>query len=194
MQKYDQVNLSVNVTNKEKVVNALKKNETDLALVSVLPEGIKLDKVYLMENHLYLVGGKYGPVIDHLNSPKKLGELPLIFRERGSATRLAMETYLENAGVSPKKKLELVSNEAVKQAVIAGLGLSIMPLIGLESELKNGNIRIIPVKGLPITTTWNLIYNSGKSLDPVLSTFLTELNEKKESIKKDKFDWSRSYK
>ena len=194
IQKYDQVNLNVNVTNKQKVVDALRENETDLALVSVLPDDMKLETVTLMENHLYLVVGKYGPAIDHINSPKKLSDLPLIFRERGSATRMAMEGYLDKMGITPRKTMELVSNEAVKQAVIAGLGLSIMPLIGLESELKNGNIRIIPIKGLPITTTWNLVYNSGKSLDPVLTTFLSELNSEKEAIKKEKFDWIRKYK
>ena len=76
-----------------------------------------------------------------------------------------------------QKKLELTSNEAVKQAVIAGLGCSIMPLIGIKNDLKNGSLQIIPVQGLPIQSTWNLIWLKNKNLSPVASAYLTYLEE-----------------
>jgi len=68
-----------------------------------------------------------------------------------------MERYIEKSNFSVLKKMELTSNEAVKQALIAGLGYSIMPLIGIKNELQNKELQIIPAKGLPIKTTWSLI-------------------------------------
>ena len=88
-----------------------------------------------------------------------------------------------------QKKIELTGNEAIKQAVIAGLGCSIMPLIGIKNDLKNGSLQIIPVQGFPIQSTWNLIWQKNKNLSPVASAYLTYLEEFKNQIIKNKFDW-----
>ena len=91
------------------------------------------------------------------------------------------------------KKMELTSNEAVKQAVMAGLGCSIMPLIGIKTELIQGTLQIIPVKGLPIQSTWQLIWQRGKNFSPVASSFLKYLKQEKERIIKEQFDWFEKY-
>jgi len=87
----------------------------------------------------------------------------------------------------------LTSNEAVKQAVISGLGCSIMPLIGIKNEMKNNDLQIIPVKGLPISTTWNLIWLKSKKLSPAALAYIEYLNAKKDAIINDKFDWFINY-
>jgi DNA-binding transcriptional LysR family regulator len=120
-------------------------------------------------------------------TPQRLGEHTLIFRENGSATRSAMENFLNQHQVSVKRSMLLVSNEAVKQAVRAGLGLSIMPLIGIRSELVLGKMRIIPIKGLPIVTQWNLAYSSGKRLSPASQALIDYLQLHKEAISKEQF-------
>ena len=89
--------------------------------------------------------------------------------------------------------MELTSNEAVKQAILAGLGYSIMPLIGIKSELHNNELQIIPVKGLPIKTVWSLIWLKGKSHSPVCISFLDYLKKEKESIVQEKFSWYEAY-
>jgi DNA-binding transcriptional LysR family regulator len=89
--------------------------------------------------------------------------------------------------------MELTSNEAVKQAVIAGLGYSIMPLIGIKNELQNGELQIIPVKGLPIKSVWNLIWLRGKSHSPVAAAFLHYIKKEKANIIRDKFNWFETY-
>jgi DNA-binding transcriptional LysR family regulator len=89
--------------------------------------------------------------------------------------------------------MELTSNEALKQAVIAGLGYSIMPLIGIKNELKNGDLQIIPFKGLPITTNWNLVWQKSKNLSPVALAYLDFINSEKDRIIKDNFDWYDDY-
>lgn len=85
--------------------------------------------------------------------------------------------------------MELTSNEAVKQAVVAGLGCSIMPLIGIKNELQNGELQIVPVKGFPIKSVWNLIWLKGKNLSPVALAFLNYLKKEKGNIIKEKFQW-----
>ena len=87
----------------------------------------------------------------------------------------------------------MTSNEAVKQAVISGLGYSIMPLIGIKNEIRNKDLQIIPVKGLPINTAWNLIWLKSKKLSPVSKAYLNFIETKKEDIINEHFDWIKSY-
>ena len=180
-----EVDISIDVTNKAKVLESLNKNEVDFALVSVVPDDNLYQKVEVMPNQLFLFTGKNEE--NTKASKKELSQLPMIFREKGSATRNAMEQYFDSQGIRPISSLELVSNEAVKQAVRAGLGLSILPIIGMKSELDSGNMKIIEVKGLPITTSWNLIYIKGKSLSPASQAFLDYIAKNREEIIRDKF-------
>ena len=89
--------------------------------------------------------------------------------------------------------MELTSNEALKQAVIAGLGCSIMPLIGIKNALHNKDLQIIPMRGLPIITNWNLIWLSSKSLSPTAMAFLHYIRENKSKIISESFDWFENY-
>jgi DNA-binding transcriptional LysR family regulator len=89
--------------------------------------------------------------------------------------------------------MELTSNEAVKQALLAGLGCSIMPLIGIKNELRNSELQIIPIKGLPITTTWSLIWLKGKKHSPVSRSLLSYLKKEKAQIVQEKFSWYEEY-
>jgi LysR family transcriptional regulator, low CO2-responsive transcriptional regulator len=97
--------------------------------------------------------------------------LPLIYREPGSGTRLVTERFLQNRALEVRKKLELTSNEAVKQAVLARLGFSIMPEIGIRNELDQGMLRKIPMPGFPIVSTWHLIHLQRKTLSPIAQAF-----------------------
>ena len=104
-----------------------------------------------------------------------------------------METYLTQKNVTVTKKIELTSNEAVKQAVIAGLGCSIMPLIGVNNELIRGDLKIIPLKDLPVITTWNMVWLQNKKLSPVALALLDYLGTNKEEIIEENFAWVRNY-
>jgi DNA-binding transcriptional LysR family regulator len=103
------------------------------------------------------------------------------------------EGFLEKSKLSIRKKVELTSNEAVKQAVIAGLGFSIMPLIGIKNELKSGELKIIPMKGFPIKSEWRLIWLKNKKLSPVALEFLKYLKAEKEHILEKNFYWIKKY-
>ena len=193
LQEHADVELLLDVTNKSKVIESLGNNEVDFALVSVLPDLLKIDKVDLMQNKLYLVNNTS---VSFKKSPydKKIVErLPVIFREAGSGTRHTMEKFLNQHHIQVRKKMELTSNEAVKQAVLAGLGCSIMPLIGIRSELTHGELQIIPVKGLPIKSTWQLIWLKNKNFSPVAAAFLEYIKREKASIIERKFKWTEEY-
>lgn len=187
------VDLTMDVTNKTVVVENLEQNLVDFALVSVLPEHLKLERVELMPNILQLVANVRHFEKIKLKSKGKSDRVPLIFREKGSATRAAMERYLQDQNIDVEKRIELTSNEAVKQAVIAGLGCSIMPLIGLKNELQNGDLAIIPQKKLPIRTTWNLVWLKSKKLSPVAKALLNYLEEEKSSITEQNFKWYSTF-
>ena len=186
------VDLVMDVTNKTKVVRSMELNEVDFSLVSVLPKKLKVNRVELMKNQLFFVGAEQLQ-LNHKNNKRLFENIPLIYREEGSATRNAMEQFITKNGYPVRKKIELTSNEAVKQAVVAGLGYSIMPLIGIKNELLNQDLKIIPVKGLPINTTWCLIWLKSKKLSPAANAYLEFIKTKKDQIIHDKFNWIDHY-
>lgn len=187
------VDLVMDVTNKASVVKSLDNNEVDFALVSVIPDGLSLERVQLMQNKLFLIGDAKTTFNKNLPKNKIFEDYPLIYREEGSATRNAMEAFIAKHDLPRHKKIELTSNEALKQAVIAGLGYSIMPLIGIKNDLINGDLKIIPFKGLPIITNWNLVWLKSKKLSPTATAYLNFVQTEKDRIIEDNFNWTTKY-
>ena len=183
------VELLLDVTNKNKVLKNLEKNEVDFSLVSVLPETLQIEKIELMPNTLYLIANIDQKIGNEIQDKRIIENLPIIYREQGSGTRYIMEKFIENNQLTVPKKMVLTSNEAIKQAVLAGLGCSIMPIIGVKNELNNGSLQIIPVKGLPIQSNWNLIWLKGKKFSPVAQAYIEFIEEEKARIIEQKFNW-----
>ena len=175
IRQHPSVDISLNVSNKTQVLAELTTNEIDLALVSLKPE-MRLKEYVLMENEFVLVGSK-PPVSAEPWSPDRLGDIPILFREPGSATRQIMERYLQHHGVMVKRSLELTSNEAIKQSIMAGLGYSIMPKVSILAALEEGWLFIQPIKGLPIKNQWSFIWPEGKKLSPQAQAFLDNVHE-----------------
>jgi DNA-binding transcriptional LysR family regulator len=193
MKQHEGIELLMDVTNKNKVIESLENNEVDFSLVSVLPNTIEVDKVELMQNKLFLVGDKFSAEKHNNFEKSSFYKLPMIYREKGSGTRYTMEKFLQRNDLPTNMKMELTTNEAVKQAIIAGLGYSIMPLIGIKNELRDGDLHIIPFKGLPIKSQWNLIWMKQKKFTPIASAFLEFIKNEKARIIKDKFEWFEDY-
>ena len=186
-----EVELILDVTNKTKVVENLEQNKVDFSLISTIPNHLKLTKITLMQNKLYLVGNQ--PLDAKKREVKLLENISLIYREKGSATRQLMEAFIESNHLKVKKKLVLTSNEAVKQAVIAGLGYSIMPLIGIKNELLNNQLQIIPLKGLPLVTSWNLVWLENKKLSPIALAYKNYIENQTQNIISNKFSWFENF-
>jgi DNA-binding transcriptional LysR family regulator len=192
LKKYPEIDLTMEVTNKSSVLKSMEDNEVDFGLVSVLPEKLNVEEEILLENKLYLVGNREHVLEQEQYKQDIFTKLPMIYREQGSATRTIMEGFFDRSKIIISKKIELTSNEAVKQAVIAGLGYSIMPLIGLRNEIKTGEVKILPTEGFPIRSQWRLIWLQNKKLSPISLTYLGYLRENKYMIIEGYFSWINS--
>jgi DNA-binding transcriptional LysR family regulator len=104
-----------------------------------------------------------------------------------------MQQYFSQANVIPQLRLELASDEAVKQAVIAGLGLSILSILTLKNELKQKEVKIVPIKGLPLKSSWRLVWLKRKKLSMVAQAFLDYIRQEKSAIYKANFSWIEQY-
>ncbi|MFM8565709.1 MAG: LysR family transcriptional regulator [Bacteroidota bacterium] len=164
------VDICLSVSNKTQVMTELASNEVDLALISLKPD-MRLAEFPIMDNEFVLVGAN-PPVSGEVWSPDRLASISLLFREPGSATRQMMERYIQQHGLNVKMRLELSSNEAIKQSILAGLGYSIMPKVSVLSDLEQRNLFIQPVRGLPIRSYWSFVWPEGKKLSPQAQEFL----------------------
>jgi DNA-binding transcriptional LysR family regulator len=104
-----------------------------------------------------------------------------------------MQRYFQKVNIVPKVRLELTSNEAVKQAVMAGLGYSIQSVLSIKNELKQKEIKIIPVKGLPLTEHWRLIWLKKKTMSEVAKAYLDFLRKNSHTIYENNFSWIEKY-
>jgi DNA-binding transcriptional LysR family regulator len=182
------ITLELDVTNKEKVIESLEHNSIDFALVSLVPGHLKTESITIVKNTMHLIGAYQSKKSQKELSINELQQLPWIFREQGSGTRQMMERFLSQRHITVQKMLELTSNEAVKQAIMANLGYSIMPLIGIRNELMSKQLMIMPVKGLPIHTTWHIIWLKGKKHSPVVKALLEYIKDNKKKILQEHFD------
>lgn len=193
LNQHKAVELELDVTNKAGVLESLERNEVDFSLVSVMPDKMAVENIELIRNKLFLVTNRQFDLKKGVYDKSIFKDLPLIYREKGSGTRLVMERFIEKNRLPVTKKLELTTNEAVKQSVIAGLGSSIMPLIGIKNELMNGDLKIIPVRQFPIQSVWNLIWLKGKKFSPVAEAYRQFVMGEKNNIIREHFSWYEKY-
>ena len=193
LNNHPEVDLRLDVTNRSKVRKSLEDNEVDFSLVSVLPAQLAVMEEIIMPNKWYLVGGRDYPVSRQRLDKSAFGKIPLIYREEGSGTRYMMQQYFSQANITPKISLELSSDEAVKQAVIAGLGCSILSILTLKNELKQKEVKIIPITGLPLKSNWRLIWLKRKKPSLVAQAYLDYLRQEKASIYKTNFSWIEAF-
>ncbi len=186
------VDVQVDVTNKAQVVQSLQRNEVDFAMVSQLPQHLSLHTVTLMDNALHLMAAATLLPEGRLRT-KDLADIPFVFREQGSGTRAMMESLVQSGRLPVGRRLELRSNEAVKQAIIAGLGCSVMPIISMKHELRNQSVRVLDMKGFPVRSSWRLVWMQQKQLGPVAQSFLDFLKTEKQRIIQEQFKWLEDY-
>lgn len=190
LQENPAIDLLMDVTNKTKVIRSLEHNEVDFALVSVLPDHLDIEQEILLPNTLYLTGARDAVIQPQKKLSKAVFQnIPLIYREAGSGTRVTMQRYFQQANIIPQVKLELTSNEAVKQAVMAGLGYSMLSVLSIKHELKQKEIKIIPVSGLPLTEHWRLIWLKQKKQTAVSRAFLHYIRSNKQAVYDRYFSW-----
>jgi LysR family transcriptional regulator, low CO2-responsive transcriptional regulator len=171
--KYPHVKISLKVTNRNEVLQHIQKNEYQLAILTQLPAETGIISHAFLENPLVMACHPDHPLRSKRSiSLKELGNESFVFREPGSGTRMVMEKLLSDSGIKPYIAMELGTNEAVKQAVMAGIGISLISKISMYSELNLGSVAQLQVKHLPVQTHWHTIYKTDKVISRVIRNFL----------------------
>lgn len=177
-QQYPGIDVALKVTNHQEVQERMLNNKDDLYIVSQPPQDIDLQYQSFLDNPLVVVAKKDHPLANKKNIPIQcLNDQPFIMREQGSGTRVAILELFEQHQVEVKVKLELGSNEAIKQAIAGNLGISILSEHCLISEGKSGELTILDVEHFPIKRRWYVAYLAGKKLSVIAGTFLNYLLE-----------------
>ena len=194
LQRNPYVDLNLEVSQREKVLKSLEENKVDFALVSIKPENLEVQEESLMPNYLFLVAsGEFLQANAGVKEQLLFQKTPVIFREKGSGTRRILEQYMDKYQVKPQVKFELTSTEAVKQAVIAGLGISVLSVYSMKFELKENILSILSFPGFPLQNHWRLIWLKDKKLSPVALAYLNYIRNEKAKIYEKNFKWAEKY-
>lgn len=183
MKLHPQVEISLEVSNRRTVLAHLQENATDLALVSVMPEEFDLEKVTLATNKWQLATSpENAPYYESQIKNGHWDKVPFVLREAGSGTRVMMEKFFKSRNISIKSKMEFATNEAVKQAIMAGLGASILSNFSMHQEIEDGRIVVLKYPGLPILGNWDLVWLKQKKHSPAVLAFIRWIAENKERL------------
>lgn len=162
--------------NREAVLERLARNQDDLYILGQPPEHMNVVTEPFADNPLVVVSSPSQPLVQEKDiDPARLQDVPFILREPGSGTRLAAEKFFEQHGVVLKARMELGSNEAVKQVVAGGLGMAVLSASTLRAELASGELAILDVRGFPLKRKWYAVYPAGKQLTPATRAFMEYL-------------------
>ncbi|MHB1403584.1 MAG: LysR family transcriptional regulator [Thiobacillus sp.] len=166
------VSVHLDVSNRAAVLDQLVGNRIDLAIMGQVPDGLGLDAIRFMDNPLVVIAPPDHPLVGQKNiSMASLATESFLVREAGSGTRGAMERFFAARGLEIRSSMEMSSNEAIKQAVQAGLGLGILSLQTLEMELALRRLAVLEVEGFPIMRHWYVVHRADKRLSPVAQAF-----------------------
>lgn len=175
-ERYPGIDISLQVTNHEHILNRLSENLDDLYVMSQLPENIEITSHQILENPLVVVAPINHPLAKEKNiSVARIGAEPFIMREPGSGTRKAVQTLFDEHNISLKVRLDLGSNEAIKQAIAGGLGISILSAHTLTLEGPQSQLTVLDAEQFPIERYWYAVYPNGKQLSIVARAFLEYL-------------------
>jgi len=177
-QKYPGVEVSLKVTNRERMLERITENLDDLYIMGQPPNGVELHSEPFLSNPLVALSSRDHPLAGKRRiSLKRFLEEPFILREPGSGTRIAMERLLDEHNLKPRIRMELGSNEAIKQAIVGGLGVSVLSKHTLALEGHMSELAILEVDGFPIMRQWHVAYVKDRRLSIIAETFLDHLRE-----------------
>ena len=172
-QRHTGITVDIDVTNRENLLKALAVNTTDLAIMGQPPSGLELEAHPFMVNPLVVLAAPDHPLASQHRIPlDRLAEETFLLRERGSGTRAAHERFFaEGGGITFSKTMEMNSNEAIKQAVQAGLGLGVLSIHTLEVELMLKRLVLLDVEGFPIMRNWYIVHRKEKRFSAIARAF-----------------------
>jgi DNA-binding transcriptional LysR family regulator len=174
--KYPEIDISLEVLNRDGVVERLRDNLDDLYIMSRPPTDIDLEDQVFMPNPLVVIAAISHPLAAHSHIElADLSKLRFILRERGSGTRMAIDAHFKRLKFKPNLRLELGSNEAIKEAVAGNLGVSIVSSHALHGQAAEQGVSVLNVTGFPLESYWHVVRLKGKQLSPIATVFQEHL-------------------
>jgi DNA-binding transcriptional LysR family regulator len=185
---HEGIDIRLAVGNREQLVRMLHANEVDIAIMGRPPRELATRaEPFAAHPHVFVAPLDHPLLSVDTPGVASLAPFAFIARESGSGTRAAMEEFLSKAGVQPRLHMEMSSNETIKQAVMAGMGLSFLSLHTLGLELDCGLIRVLHVEGSPVVRAWNCVHTLSKMLSPAAEAFRYFVLERGESFLASQF-------
>jgi len=180
---HESTTFSLDVTNRASLLQQLENNEPDLVIMGRPPADRDLLAEVFMDNPLLIIASLDHPLVGQKNIPlERLQKETFVVREQGSGTWNAMQRFFAEHQVELTSGMEMTSNEAIKQAVEAGLGLGIVSIHTLALELETKRLAVLDVQSFPILRHWYLVHRNGKRLSPVAEAFRQFVFEKAPSL------------
>ncbi len=169
---HPKINIKMRIENRANTINILSRNETDLVIMGRVPIELDCIKKKFAPNPMAIIAPPNHSLVGKQKLQlKDLVEEAFVMRELGSGTRNAMERVFANAGLEHKSGMEMPSNESLKQAVMAGMGLSFISLNTIGHELRAGLIKVLDVEGMPIVANWYVTHLRQRRLSPAAEAF-----------------------
>jgi len=173
LQKYPEVEPKLKFTNRARVIERLKNNDDDFVVMGQIPTDDSLETYPFLNNVLGIVAPADHPLAKQKNiALKALAKERFLKREEGSGTRFVFDKLLEEKGIQIETYMELGSSEAVKQGVMAGLGVAILSLHSVRLEREAGKLVVLDMEGFPLIRRWYAVHLKGRTLSLVSRTFL----------------------
>jgi DNA-binding transcriptional LysR family regulator len=174
--KHPDIDVSLEILNRNGVVSRMMDNLDDIYIMSQPPKDMALVDDVFMDNHLVAIAALGSAIAKQKTIT--LGALSaqrFILREQGSGTRMTADRFFKKLKFQPHIRMELGSNEAIKEAVAGGLGIGVISKYALHGRQKEHGVAIINVKGFPISSHWHMVHPAKKKLSPVALAFKEEV-------------------
>ena len=177
--KHPEVRVRLSVSNREQVVRDLTENSVDLAIMGTPPRGLDTIAVPFARHPIAVIAAPGHALARRRRLPlARLADETFLIRERGSGTRSAMERVFRERRFHPRETIEMSSNETIKQAVMAGMGVSFLSLHTVGLEVAASRLSVLEVAGTPVMRHWDVIHRERKRLSPTAAAFKSFLIER----------------
>jgi len=177
------ISFELQIHNRKGLLKCLKDNAADLVIMGQTSEELELTTQPFMNNPLVIIAPPKHPLANKITIKlKDLTEVEFVVREQGSGTRIAMQKFFAKNKIKLKTSMEMPNNEAIKQAVAAGLGFGIVSLHTLQQELTLKQVEVLNVKEMPIMRVWYLVHQNQKVITPAMNIFSQFVIQKTQNI------------
>jgi DNA-binding transcriptional LysR family regulator len=170
--RHPQIDVSLQILNRDGVVQRLRENLDDLYIMSMPPQDMDLGDEVFMSNPIVVIAPTSDPLARRKQVPlQELAQRRFILREKGSGTRMAADQFFRKMKFRPDLRLELGSNEAVKESVAGGLGVGVLSRHALHGLQKEHGVHVIDIEGFPLPSAWHIVHPASKKLSPLAQAF-----------------------